>query len=95
MKIIHKIADMAKRMRIVVGMVLALPVFFVGCAQSGDVAHDHDHPHAAAVFALCNDCGEVKGTDKCCKEEGRDKCPDCGMFKGSPGCCKLPKAEKK
>jgi len=40
---------------------------------------------------LCTKCGEIKGTDKCCKAEGRKKCGGCGLFKGSPGCCKLPK----
>jgi len=41
--------------------------------------------------ALCAKCGEIKGSDKCCKLEGRTKCPKCGLLKGSPGCCKIPK----
>jgi len=41
--------------------------------------------------ALCTKCGEIKGTSKCCKTEGRTKCAKCGLLKGSPGCCKLPK----
>ena len=41
--------------------------------------------------ALCPKCGEIKGSLKCCKPEGREICPKCGLFKGSPGCCKLPK----
>ncbi len=73
------------------GLAVALPVFLAGCAQGNDHAHDHDHSHASHVFAICNDCGEIKGSDKCCKPEGREKCPDCGLFKDSPGCCKLPK----
>ncbi len=73
------------------GLAVALPVFLAGCAQSNELAHDHDHSHASHVFAICNDCGEIKGSDKCCKPEGRKKCPDCGLFKDSPGCCKLPK----
>ena len=40
--------------------------------------------------ALCPKCGEIKGSAKCCKLEGRGTCPKCGLFKGSPGCCKLP-----
>ncbi len=73
------------------GLAVALPVFLAGCAQSNELAHDHDHSHASHVFAICNDCGEIKGSDKCCKPEGRKKCPDCGLCKDSPGCCKLPK----
>ena len=45
--------------------------------------------------ALCTGCGEVKGTAKCCKAEGRTKCSKCELFKGSPGCCKIPKGTKK
>ncbi|MBC8372708.1 MAG: hypothetical protein H8E53_03870, partial [Planctomycetes bacterium] len=37
--------------------------------------------------ALCAKCGQVKGTDVCCKA-GTDKCGKCGLAKGSPGCCK-------
>ena len=41
--------------------------------------------------ALCTKCGEIKGTAKCCKLEGRTKCAKCGLLAGSPGCCKIPK----
>ena len=44
--------------------------------------------------ALCPKCGEIKGTAKCCKLEGRTKCAKCGLFAGSPGCCKIPKGTK-
>ena len=40
--------------------------------------------------ALCVECGEIQGTAKCCKPEGRTKCAGCELFKGSPACCKLP-----
>ena len=42
-----------------------------------------------APLALCPKCGEIKGTAKCCKLEGRTKCAKCGLLKGSPGCCKF------
>ena len=38
---------------------------------------------------LCSKCGQIKGSDLCCKA-GQEKCPKCGLAKGSPGCCKLP-----
>ena len=44
----------------------------------------------AATSALCTKCGQIKGTDVCCKA-GAEKCAKCGLDKGSPGCCKLPK----
>jgi len=40
---------------------------------------------------VCIKCGEIKGSDTCCKSEGREKCTKCGLFKGSVGCCQIPK----
>jgi len=37
---------------------------------------------------LCMGCGQVKGSDSCCKA-GTPKCAKCGHQKGSPGCCKI------
>ena len=42
--------------------------------------------------ALCPKCGQIKGSDVCCKADA-PKCDKCGMAKGSPGCCIAPKAE--
>lgn len=39
---------------------------------------------------LCPGCGQLKGSDVCCKADA-EKCDGCGLAKGSPGCCKLPK----
>jgi hypothetical protein len=46
-----------------------------------------------AAAAVCLKCGQVKGTDVCCKQ-GQLKCAKCGLAKGSPGCCKIPKGAK-
>ena len=43
---------------------------------------------------LCLKCGQVKGTEECCKP-GQKLCKSCGLVKGSPGCCKIPKGAKK
>ena len=40
-----------------------------------------------AVSPACEKCGELKGTDNCCKPADA-KCGKCGMNKGSPKCCK-------
>ncbi|MGD9872762.1 MAG: hypothetical protein AB7T27_00695 [Kiritimatiellia bacterium] len=50
-----------------------------------------------AAPALCGKCGQVAGSELCCKE-GAAVCPKCGKHAGSPGCmacCKSMKAEGK
>lgn len=42
---------------------------------------------------ICAKCGQVKGSDKCCKP-GTEKCDKCGLDKGSPGCCRLNGAKE-
>ena len=54
------------------------------CCQSGKQVQD------VASVALCTKCGQIKGTDLCCKPD-QPKCSSCGLAKGSPGCCKIPK----
>lgn len=41
-----------------------------------------------AVISICGKCGEIKGSENCCKP-GLEKCSKCDAHKGSPGCCKL------
>jgi len=38
-------------------------------------------------LVVCQKCGEIKGSEKCCKIDA-EKCPKCGLNKGSIGCCK-------
>ncbi len=45
---------------------------------------------AAATPKICAKCGQIKGTDVCCKD-GAELCAHCGLVKGSPGCCRIPK----
>ncbi|MBW8014736.1 MAG: hypothetical protein FVQ82_00995 [Planctomycetes bacterium] len=44
----------------------------------------------AGSVDLCIKCGQIKGTDSCCKPD-QAKCTGCGLAKGSPGCCNIPK----
>lgn len=44
-------------------------------------------------FELCVKCGQLKGSELCCKTN-QAKCPNCGLAKGSPGCCNIPKGAK-
>jgi hypothetical protein len=39
----------------------------------------------AEKAAVCEKCGEVKGSESCCKA-GVANCPACGKHAGSPGC---------
>jgi len=43
---------------------------------------------ATGKCVICFKCGQVKGSDLCCKP-GAEKCSKCGLHKGSPGCCRL------
>jgi len=48
---------------------------------------------AKKAVVLCKGCGQIKGSDVCCKE-GQTKCAGCKLTKGSPGCCKIPSTLK-
>jgi hypothetical protein len=39
-------------------------------------------------YHICVKCGQIEGTEVCCKTEGVESCPMCQRHKGSPGCCK-------
>lgn len=41
----------------------------------------------ASPTLLCGKCGQVKGSDSCCKPDAK-KCDSCNLAKGSPACCK-------
>lgn len=56
-----------------------------GCSKKVAVGKPHTH-HPEAEVTLCGLCGEVKGSEKCCKD-GATLCPICGLHKGSPLCC--------
>jgi len=43
---------------------------------------------AAAGITLCGKCGQVKGSDVCCKADA-EICEKCGLVVGSPGCCRI------
>lgn len=62
-------------------------------AQLGCESTQKAEPQAQALPAqaeLCTGCGQIKGSDDCCKP-GQTACAKCGLVKGSPGCCKINK----
>ena len=66
----------------------------LGC---GEKKPDETKPPAAVAkkpgtCVLCYKCGQVKGSELCCKA-GAEKCPMCGLHKGSPGCCRIAGAK--
>ena len=78
---------------------------FVGCTKKDEpcttaspaekTAGESCPPPATAKgkVLLCHMCGQIKGSDLCCKA-GAQKCMKCGLHKGSPGCCRLAGAKK-
>ena len=61
-------------------------VFVNGCKKTTDEVSSNK----SDSVALCVKCGQIKGSDLCCKPD-QAKCASCGLVKGSPGCCKIPK----
>ena len=56
-----------------------------GCSEPAPAGIPHTHNPDAEV-TLCGLCGEIKGSEKCCKE-GVAGCANCGLHKGSVLCC--------
>ena len=63
-----------------------------GCKKRQSASSESGQAMVASV-ELCTHCGQIKGSDLCCKP-GQTKCLNCGLVKGSPGCCKIPKGVK-
>ena len=72
---------------LMVGLALAGVATFVhGCKKSADGVSSNK----SDSIALCVKCGQIKGSELCCKPN-QTKCGSCSLTKGSPGCCKIPK----
>ena len=77
-------------------LVLMISVFSISTIQAQEKSSKTEKVKIEkSTEKLCTNCGEIKGSEKCCKPEGRVKCEKCGLFKDSPGCCKMAKTEKK
>jgi len=83
------------RRRDILRMVLVAPAGFLGMFRAKTARADSGGCGKAkpGTCALCHKCGQIKGSDKCCKEDA-EKCPKCGLHKGSPGCCRLKGAKE-
>ena len=79
-----------KKMLLILAIVMVGVIFLAsGCKKAAPDGTDNT-VKAPADVDLCLKCGQVKGSDVCCKPDAV-KCDKCGLAKGSPGCCKLPK----
>ena len=76
---------MERSRRDVLKLAAAVPAaLLVGCG-GGEPAPG---PTPSGKCLLCCKCGQIKGSDLCCKA-GAEKCSKCGLHKGSPGCCRI------
>lgn len=79
-----------KRFNIIL-ILFALSLFSNHASAQG--SHKHDINEATVKtekVMLCGKCGQIKGTEQCCKADA-ETCSKCGLHKGSPGCCKIKK----
>ena len=80
-----------KQLIFLMAMMVALSLLAVsGCKKASDKDETAAVTSAVDSVKLCSACGQVKGSELCCKP-GQEKCPMCGLVKDSPGCCKMPK----
>ena len=74
--------------RVTVCLLAGLLAVGIGGCQSSDDTGTAEKKTTKTL--LCAKCGQVKGSDLCCKPE-QEICAKCELVKGSPGCCVLPK----
>jgi hypothetical protein len=82
--ITFKELHMTKRIVLPMLLLMLAGMFVVGCEKDSDTT--------VKDKLLCGGCGQIKGTDTCCKPDAV-KCEKCGLDKGSPGCCKITKGK--
>lgn len=56
---------------------------------SGGISGWKEAGEKVETAEICGKCGQIKGTDVCCKAD----VVKCGLAAGSPGCCNAPKAK--
>ncbi len=69
--------------------VIGLGLYVGGCSKDSPTGSAK-----AATTELCVKCGQIKGSETCCKPDAA-KCDKCSLAKGAPGCCVIPKDAKK
>ena len=69
--------------------VVGLGLYVGGCSKDSPTGSAK-----AATTELCVKCGQIKGSETCCKADA-EKCDKCELAKGAPGCCVIPKGAEK
>ncbi len=78
-----------KCVMIVLAVALLGVVLYANGCKKREAAGSKAGTAMAASVELCTDCGQIKGSELCCKPN-QTTCPSCGLVKGSPGCCNIP-----
>jgi len=71
-------------------VLMMMAAALVGLLLCGYGCKKSDEARADDSVALCVKCGQIKGSDLCCKPD-QAACAGCGLVKDSPGCCNIPK----
>ena len=82
-----------KCLMIVLAVALVAVVLCANGCKKRETASSKAGQAIAASVELCTMCGQIKGSELCCKPN-QTICPSCGLVKGSPGCCKIPEGAK-
>ena len=74
------------------GVLMMLALTVAGCEKAETESGLTDVKDQVAKVAdtqiqLCSQCGQIKGTEKCCLADAA-KCSKCSLAKGSPACCR-------
>lgn len=83
----------SKKLLMVMFVIVLVTILCTNGCKKREAANSKVEQTIAANIELCTNCGQIKGSDLCCKP-GQAKCSDCGLVKGSLGCCKIPKDAK-
>jgi len=78
-----------KNVTLIAGIIFSIVLFSCqNSKQNEETNSSVSVSKSDSIVKLCGKCGEIKGSDKCCKQDVV-KCEKCGLNKGSPGCCKI------
>ena len=82
-----------KCVMIVLAVALLGAVLYTNGCKKRETAGSKAGTAMAASVELCTGCGQIKGSELCCKP-GQATCAGCGLVKGSPGCCNIPEGSE-
>ena len=78
---------MRKILLIVACTLVPLAMLLASCEKKESSPTKTTQAGQKAPVTLCAHCGEIKGSEKCCRADAV-KCTACGLNKGASACCK-------